>query len=143
MSVLCLNGNCHEQLTWKWQPELFKFWFKPGSMQGKNARIWRAFGSERDKRADSIQKSRFCERKVARKPGMLTQTNLLKCMCNSSQFPFNIKCSICTWYLYITWSDIHYRIKATIIKVPKPHSFTILLFFFLLVQKNRQTRVPL
>ena len=33
-----------------------------------------AFGGERD---NSRQKSRFRERKVARKPGMLPQTNLL------------------------------------------------------------------
>ena len=55
-------------------------------IQGKTARIWRAFGGERD---HYRQKSRFRERKVARKPGMLTQTNLLKCMRSSWQFPFN------------------------------------------------------
>ena len=53
-------------------------------MQGKTARIWRAFGDERD---NSRQKSRFRERKMARKPGMLPQTNLLKRMRNSWQFP--------------------------------------------------------
>ena len=37
-------------------------------MHGKTARIWRAIGDERD---NSTQNSRFCERKVARKPGML------------------------------------------------------------------------
>ena len=52
-------------------------------MQGKTARIWRAFGGERD---NSRQKSRFRERKVARKPAMLPQTNLLKCMRSSWQF---------------------------------------------------------
>ena len=52
-------------------------------MQGKIARIWRAFGGERD---NSRQKSRFRERKVASKPGMSPQTNLLKCMRSSWQF---------------------------------------------------------
>ena len=64
-----LKGNCHEQFN-----------FKATSMQGKTDRIWRAFGGERD---NSRQKSRFHERKVARKPGMLPQTNLLKCMRSS------------------------------------------------------------
>ena len=54
-----------------------EIWFKTASMQGKTARIWRVFGGERD---NSRQKSRFHERKVARKPGMLPQTTLLKCM---------------------------------------------------------------
>ena len=54
-------------------------------MQGKTARIWRVFGGERD---NSRQKSRFRERKVARKRGMLPQTNLLKSMRSSWQFPF-------------------------------------------------------
>ena len=62
----------------------FQVWFKAVSMQGKTARIWRAFGGERD---NSRQKSRFRERKVARKPGMLPQTTLLKCMRSSWQFP--------------------------------------------------------
>ena len=56
-------------------------------MQGKTARIWRAFGGESD---NSRQKSRFRERKVARKPGMLPQTNLLNCMRSSWQFPFDV-----------------------------------------------------
>ena len=83
-----LKGNCLEQLTWKRQRELFKFDSRAASMQGKTARIWRAFGDERD---HSGQKSRFRERKVARKPGMLPQTNLLKCMRSSWQFPFNVR----------------------------------------------------
>ena len=58
---------------------------KVASMQGKTARIWRVFGSERD---NSRQKSRFRERKVARKPGMLPQANLLQCMRSLWQFPF-------------------------------------------------------
>ena len=45
--------NCHEQfnlkktasLTWK---RTFQVWFKTASMQGKTARIWRAFGGERE-----------------------------------------------------------------------------------------------
>ena len=56
-------------------------------MQGKTARIWRAFGGERD---NSRKKSRFRERKVTRKPSMLPQTNLLKCMRSSWQFPFKL-----------------------------------------------------
>ena len=56
-------------------------------MQCKTARIWWAFGGERD---NSRQKSKFCEWKVARKPGMLPQTNLLKCMRSSWQFPFKL-----------------------------------------------------
>ena len=64
----------------------FQVWFKAASMQGKTARIWRAFGGERD---NSRQKSRFRERKVVRKPGIrLPQTNLLKCMHSSWQCPF-------------------------------------------------------
>ena len=54
-------------------------------MKDKTARIWRAFGGERD---NSRQKSRFRERKVVRKPGMLPQTNLLKCTRSSWQFSF-------------------------------------------------------
>ena len=57
-------------------------------MQGKTARIWRVFGGKRD---NSRQKSRFREWKVARKPGMLTHTTLLKCMRSSWQFPFKVK----------------------------------------------------
>ena len=62
----------------------FQVWFKAASTQ-MTGRIWRAFGDERD---NSRQKSRFRERKVARKPGMLPQTNLLKRMRSSWQFPF-------------------------------------------------------
>ena len=73
-------------LTWKRQPELFKFDSRrhrcKASMQGKTARIWRAFGGERD---NSRQKRWFRGRKVSRKPGMLPQTNLLKCMRSSWQ----------------------------------------------------------
>ena len=43
-------------------------------MQGKTARIWRGFGGERD---NSRQKSRFRERKVARKPGKFTRVILV------------------------------------------------------------------
>ena len=66
-----LKGNCHEQLIWKRQPELFKFDSRRHRCQGKTARIWRVFGGERD---HYRQTSRFRERKVARKPGMLPQT---------------------------------------------------------------------
>ena len=67
-------------LTWKRQ-----VWFKAASMQGKTACIWLVFGGKRD---DYRQKIKFRERKVARKPGMLPQTTLLKCMRSSWQFPF-------------------------------------------------------
>ena len=51
-------------------------------MQGKTARIWRAIGAERD---NSKQNSRFRERKVPRKPGML-QIYLNACAAHDS-FP--------------------------------------------------------
>ena len=63
----------------------FQVWFKEVSMQGKTARIWRIFGGERD---HYRQKSRFRERKVAIKPGILPQTTSLNCMRSSWQFPF-------------------------------------------------------
>ena len=49
-------------------------------MQGKTARIRRAFGGERD---NFRQKWPEREQKVARKHGMLPQTNLLKSMRSS------------------------------------------------------------
>ena len=76
-----LKGNCHEQLTWKRQPELFKFDSRRHRCKEKPP----VYDGERD---NSRQKSRFRERKVARKPGMLPQTNLLKRMRSSWQFPF-------------------------------------------------------
>ena len=86
-----LKGNCHEQFNLKKTAWTFQVWFKAASIEGKTARIWRAFGGERD---NSRQKSRFREQKVTRKPGMLPQTNLLKCMRSSWQFPFNYICWI-------------------------------------------------
>ena len=82
-----LKGNCHEQFNLKKTAWTFQVWFKAASMQDKTARTWRVFGGERD---HYRQKSRFRERKVARKPGMLPQTNLLKCMRSSWQFPFKL-----------------------------------------------------
>ena len=81
----------------------FQVWFKAALMQGKTTRTWWAFGGERD---NSRQKSRFRERKVARKPGMLPQTNLLKCIRSSWQFPFNfiLLNSIQFYWLYQAWS---------------------------------------
>ena len=84
--VVVVKGRLSWAVNLKKTVWTFQVWFKAASMQGKTARIWRAFGGERD---HSRQKSRFCERKVARKPGMLPQTNLLKYMRSSWQFPFN------------------------------------------------------
>ena len=76
-------------LTWKRRTAwTFQVWFKVASMQGKTAPIWRVFGGERD---HYRQKSRFCERKVAKKPGMSPETTLLKCMRSSWQFPLKLQ----------------------------------------------------
>ena len=84
---ICFKGKLSWAVNLKKAAWTFHVWFKAASMQGKTDRIWRAFGGERD---DSRQKSRVRERKVARKPGMLPQTNLLKCMHSSWQFPFKL-----------------------------------------------------
>ena len=86
-TVLCVTVK--GKLSWalKKTAWTFQVWLKAASMQGKTARIWRAFGGERD---HSRKKSRFRERKVAKKPGMVPQTNLLKCMRSSWQFPFKL-----------------------------------------------------
>ena len=120
-----LKGNCHEQFNLKKTAWTFQIWFKAASMQGKTARIWRVFGGERD---HYRQKSRFRERKVARKPGMLPQTTLLKCTRSSWQFPFEgesqsqlrmcgvcrlmrlaqqefLECNWYTWHIYGTRED--------------------------------------
>ena len=44
-----LKGNCHEQFNLKKTAWTFQVWFKAASMQGKTARIWWGFGSERNK----------------------------------------------------------------------------------------------
>ena len=80
-----LKGNCHEQFNLKKTAWTFQVWFKAASMQGKTAHIWRVFDGERD---HYKQKSRFLEQKVARKPGILPETTLLKYMRSSWQFPF-------------------------------------------------------
>ena len=79
------KGNCHEQLTWKRQPELsFKFDSRRHQCKAKPPAY---DGPLSAKEITSDKKSRFREWKVARKPGMLPQTNLLKCMRSSWQFP--------------------------------------------------------
>ena len=89
-------------LTWKRQPELFKFDSRRHRCKAKPPGIWRLFGGETD---HNRQKSRFRERKVARKLGMSPQTTLLKCMRSSWQFPFkteiyvNISISCHIWSL--------------------------------------------
>ena len=84
--LICVKGKLLWAVNLKKTAWTFQVLFKVASMQGKTADIWWAFGSER---YNYRQKSRFCERKVARKPGMLPQTNSLKCVRSSWQFPFN------------------------------------------------------
>ena len=72
-----LKGNCHEQFNLKKTAWTFRVWFKakPPAYNGSLA---------------AKEKRWFRGRKVARKPGMLPQTNLLKCMRSSCQFPFKL-----------------------------------------------------
>ena len=81
-----LKGKLSRAVNLKKSAWTFQVWFKTAMMQGKTARIWRAFGGERD---NSRQKSRFREQKVTRKRGMSPQTNLFKSMRSSWQFPLS------------------------------------------------------
>ena len=65
-------------LTWKRQPELFKFDLRRHRCKANWNRLLMV----------AKEKRWFRGRKVARKPGMLPQTNLLKCMRSSWQIPF-------------------------------------------------------
>ena len=77
-------------LTWKRQPELFKFDSRRHRCKASKAKPPAYDGPLAAKVITPVsrQKSRFCERKVSIKLGMLPQTNLLKCMRSSWQFPF-------------------------------------------------------
>ena len=48
-SQLMLKGKLSWAINLKKTAWTFQVWFKAASMQGKTARIWRAFGGERDK----------------------------------------------------------------------------------------------
>ena len=80
-----LKGNCHEQF----KHENFSSLIQGGIDARQNRPHMTGLWITPNKRDNSKQKSRFRERKVARKPGMLPQTTLPKCMRSSWQFPFN------------------------------------------------------
>ena len=76
-----LKGNCHEQFNLKKTAWTSQVWFKATSMQGKTARIWRAFGGERDKREDSVNEKRpenlaCCHKRIYLKAWQLMTVSL-------------------------------------------------------------------